>query len=475
MSNSPLEPSEEIRRVTDAVPLLLSYIDADLRYRFHNKAYADWFGHAPDRITGRHVMEIIGEAAYQTIRPHLEAALAGRRVAYETAMPYERIGTRFVHTEMIPDVAADGQVRGLIAYVQDISARRRVEVKLESIARQQAVLIAAQQEVALAAGGLDAVLEVVTRRAQEMTAADGAVVEMAEGDEMVYRAASGTAAAHLGLRLRRDSSLSGRCVAEGRLLSCEDSETDPRVDRDACRRIGVRSLVVVPLQFLGRTVGVLKVYAATPSAFHTDEMPLLELMVSLIVAALSGVAEAEARHALSAGRQEAAERQRQFLHDVLLSVTDGCLHLCDGPEDLPTPLTPFGDPLPVMRDGSLGDLRSRVREAAQAAGLSAERAYDLVTAVGEASMNAVVHAGAGIGQISMADGKVQMRMEDQGEGITFENLPKATLSRGFSTKESLGHGFKMMLQTVDRIFLLTGVGGTTIVLEQNRQAALPSW
>lgn len=56
-----------------------------------------------------------------------------------------------------------------------------------------------------------------------------------------------------------------------------------------------------------------------------------------------------------------------------------------------------------------------------------------------------------------------------------ENLPRATLSRGFSTKATLGHGLKMMIETADRLYLLTGPSGTIIVLEQERDKPLPAW
>ena len=105
-----------------------------------------------------------------------------------------------------------------------------------------------------------------------------------------------------------------------------------------------------------------------------------------------------------------------------------------------------------------------------------ERQFDLVTAASEAGMNAVVHAGGGTAGVSAsAEGIVQVRVEDQGTGITMENLPKAALSRGFSTKATLGHGLKLMLETVDHLYLLTGPGGTTIVLEQERDKPVPAW
>ena len=457
--------------VMDAAPLLLSYIDADQRYRFNNRQYARWFGREPEEIVGLHVREVIGEAAYQTIRAYIEDALAGHRAVYESLVPYADGGARYVATEMIPDVAPDGVVRGCIAVVQDVTERRGAEDRLRDVAAQHAVLIAAQQETA-EGGDLDTLLGAVARRAREITGADGVVVEMVEGDTLVYRAASGDMTPHLGLRLSLAASYSGRCVREGRPLSSPDTEADPSLDQTLLHRLGIRAMIVVPLLHLGRAVGVLKATSSRPHAFTDDAITLLQLMGSVLVAAMSGASEAEARQALSLGEA----RQRLFLRDVLLSVTDGRLFLCDSPDDLPPALAPVGDAIPVSRGPSLADLRQRVREASAQADLIGDRACDLLTATGEAAMNAVVHAGEGVAQVGVgAGGTVQIRIEDWGEGIAVENLPKATLARGYTTAGTLGHGFKMMLQTVDRIFLLTGRTGTTVVLEQDRDAPDFAW
>jgi len=69
-------------------------------------------------------------------------------------------------------------------------------------------------------------------------------------------------------------------------------------------------------------------------------------------------------------------------------------------------------------------------------------------------------------RVRSLEGIVQVRVSDHGEGIAVENLPRATLERGHSTKATLGHGMKMMLQTTDALWLLTGTTGTTVVLVQ---------
>ena len=173
--------------------------------------------------------------------------------------------------------------------------------------------------------------------------------------------------------------------------------------------------------------------------------------------------------------KEAALRQRAILRDILRSVTEGQLQLCFGPEDLPAALTPVSEPLSLTRP-TLRKLRQQVLEAAEQMHFGTERGQDLETAVGEGGMNAVVHARAAVGQVCTngAD-TIQVWLRDKGEGIDIDRLPQATLERGYTTAGTLGHGFYLMLKTVDRIFLLTGPTGTTVVLEQGRESIVPSW
>jgi diguanylate cyclase (GGDEF)-like protein len=147
-------------------------------------------------------------------------------------------------------------------------------------------IIHVQTEIAKLGLDLGGVMAYVSERAQHLTRANGAVVELAEGDEMVYRTASGVAAGQLGLRLRRKGSLSGLCVETGKVLRCNNSETDRRVDREACRRVGLRSMVVVPLKHGDTVVGVLKVMSPRIDGFSDADAATLELMSELIAASM---------------------------------------------------------------------------------------------------------------------------------------------------------------------------------------------
>ncbi len=173
-------------------------------------------------------------------------------------------------------------------------------------------------------------------------------------------------------------------------------------------------------------------------------------------------------------RQESAARQRAFLRDVLASVTEGKLRLCDDVTCLPASLTPWNEPI-ALTTSTLSELRTLVQTAARTAGFAEECIFGLVTAAGECAMNAVVHAGGGTGIVSVTNGDtVQVRIEDHGHGIAVESLPRATLEKGYTTAGTLGYGFKMMLEAVDRIWLLTGSEGTTVVIEQDRLSK-PEW
>jgi len=146
------------------------------------------------------------------------------------------------------------------------------------------------------------VMGIITQRTQKLTGADGAVIEMVEGDQMVYRSASGIAEPFIGKRLSIATSLSGLCATSGQLQHCRDSETDPRTDRAACREVGIRSMILLPLPHNGRVIGVLKVMSGAPDAFDDRSIAALRLMTNLLTAALVHASEFEIKKNLLAQR-----------------------------------------------------------------------------------------------------------------------------------------------------------------------------
>lgn len=147
-------------------------------------------------------------------------------------------------------------------------------------------IIETQTEIVQADLDLDKFMQKIVDTLKDLTLAKGAVVELVDGDHMVYRSASGEISQHVGLRLHRSGSLSGMCVASGIALKCDDSETDTRVDKEACRRVGVRSMVCTPLFQAGVPVGVLKVMSQAVGGFDDDDLQTLNLLAGMLGAAL---------------------------------------------------------------------------------------------------------------------------------------------------------------------------------------------
>ena len=105
-----------------------------------------------------------------------------------------------------------------------------------------------------------------------VTGATGAAIALARGKEMVCCANAGADAPDLGVCLDLHQGLSGNCIQTRRLQQCADTETDPRVDRQVCRELGVRSLAVLPLLQGSELLGVFEVLSSRPNAFGQNEL-----------------------------------------------------------------------------------------------------------------------------------------------------------------------------------------------------------
>ena len=106
------------------------------------------------------------------------------------------------------------------------------------------------------------------------------------GDEMTCRASAGEDAPGVGARLRMGSGFTGECVREGRPLRCDDSETDTRVDRDRCRKLGIRSIVAVPLKNNESVLGIIEIFSPRTKAFTESHMAKLHGLAERVTSAV---------------------------------------------------------------------------------------------------------------------------------------------------------------------------------------------
>lgn len=120
------EAESRIRAVTDAMPGLISYIDTAYTYQFVNHAYTDWFGVKAEDIVGKHISEVVGQDAFENLKPHLDVALSGKTEIFETEVSYRLGGKRFIRASYTPDILAD-EVRGIFVLVVDISDEKKAQ------------------------------------------------------------------------------------------------------------------------------------------------------------------------------------------------------------------------------------------------------------------------------------------------------------------------------------------------------------
>src|SRR5437588_866872 len=129
---------------------------------------------------------------------------------------------------------------------------------------------------------LDLVLNQIVEQACLATGATGSAIALTRDGEMVCRATTGRTAPDLGVRLD-NAGFSAECLRVGTLQRCDDTETDPRVDAAACRLLGVRSILVVPLWYWGEFMGIFEIFSPRPNAFGERDGQTLHALAYRLV------------------------------------------------------------------------------------------------------------------------------------------------------------------------------------------------
>jgi PAS domain S-box-containing protein len=133
------EALEELQLVTENMEAGVTRCSRDLRYLWVSRSYAAWLGLRPEEIAGRPIPDVIGDEAYQTIRPYIGQVVSGERTEYETQVNYRGGGKRWVHAVYVPMKGSDGKVDGWIGVVTDVTNQRRAQE--ESFGKQKLATI----------------------------------------------------------------------------------------------------------------------------------------------------------------------------------------------------------------------------------------------------------------------------------------------------------------------------------------------
>jgi PAS domain S-box-containing protein len=194
-----------------------------------------------------------------------------------------------------------------------------------------AAIIQTQNDIALAGLDLDVVMRLIAERAMILCGAGAAAVSLIEGEELYFRICLGFYSNVQGVRLPINTTFAGASVLCGEVTRTDDTERDPRVNKEVARRMNIRSMLNVPLKRDNQTVGLLSIAAQVPYAFVDSDDRTMELMAGLLGAAMGNAAEHAAKQALmtEVASIVTALQESQHLFDSFLNNNPALAYMKD--------------------------------------------------------------------------------------------------------------------------------------------------
>lgn len=129
---------QQLRTITDSVPMMIGYVDTDIRYRYVNKRYEEFYGLPRDMIVGRPVSDMVGGAAFDQLRRRLSRVRNGEQVKFEQTVTSPGGPSRTLVVTCVPDISPQSQFRGFYTVIADETQRKQAEDQLRKLRDQLA-------------------------------------------------------------------------------------------------------------------------------------------------------------------------------------------------------------------------------------------------------------------------------------------------------------------------------------------------
>lgn len=315
-----LKDAEEIlQATTDAVAVMITFIDSSLIYRFCNRAYEHHFGVSREDIVGRQMVEVLGSETFEKITPYLRKALAGERTGYELWIDYPAVGRRFMRGNYVPRVNSEGKVDGIYALISDETEFRLAQ---EALAEKERGLLESERRLRLLADLSQAITllkdpesianEMCRRLGEHLGVSRVTFGESDRTKDLV--SAFGEWApglpSILGEHDIRSFGEAAELFRRGERSVTGDVWRDlPEEAARAYEQYGIRAHVTIPLKRLGDVRGVVGVQSSERREWTEEELDLIQVVADRTWASIN---RARAENALV----ESEERFRTLADNI---------------------------------------------------------------------------------------------------------------------------------------------------------------
>ncbi len=130
------QSEEQLRLITDSVPVLISYVDSEYRYQFNNRRYEEVFAQDAKNMRGKHMSEIIGSHAFSVSLPNIEKALNGTPITFVESSKDKSGKLHHLNGSFLPDIDENGTVQGYYSVIMDVTELHETQMKLQESERQ---------------------------------------------------------------------------------------------------------------------------------------------------------------------------------------------------------------------------------------------------------------------------------------------------------------------------------------------------